>query len=170
MAWGEDQSDETIEVIKQYCEEDGIKYRQVGERAIHAGFQGRNFSYQLVARSREGHRQALFTSMVPVKIQPEQRPVVAEFLCRANFGLVLGNFEFDYETGGVGYKTSVDVEGGELTSRMVKTQFEVNLATVDKYAKGLIGILYRELTPVQAIAEIEEVSAVKRLAAQAALN
>ena len=83
----------------------------MGERAIHAGFQGRNFSYQLVARAREGRRQALFTSMVPVNIQPELRPVVAEFLCRANFGLVLGNFEFEYATGGVGYKTSVDVEG-----------------------------------------------------------
>ena len=53
---------------------------------------------------------------------------------------------------------------------MVKTQVEVNLSTVDKYAKGLIGILYRGLTPVQAIAEIEEVSATTQLAAQAAMN
>jgi hypothetical protein len=170
MAWDGDHFDGIIEVIKQYCEEEGVKYRQVDERGIHAGFQGRNFSYQLLARAREGHRQAFFISMVPVKIQPEQRPVVAEFLCRANFGLILGNFELDYETGEVRYKTSVDVTGGELTSRMVKTQFDVNLATVDKYAKGLIGILYRGLTPAQAIAEIEEVSATMRLAAQAAMN
>jgi hypothetical protein len=170
MAWDGDHSDGIIGVIKQYCDEDGIKYRQVDERTIHAGFQGRNFNYQLLARAQDGHQQAMFYSMVPVRIQPEHRPAVADFLCRTNFGLILGNFEMDYETGELRYKTSVDVEGGELTSSMVKTLMHVNLSTADKYAKGLIGILYRGLTPVQAIAEIEEVSATKRLAAQAALN
>lgn len=170
MAWDGDHSDGIIEVIKQYCEEDGIKYRQVDARSILAGFQGRNFSYQLLARERDGHRQAIFISVAPVKVQPELHSLVAEYLCRANFGLILGNCELDFETGEVRYKTSVDVEGGALTPAMVKTLLQVNLFTIDKYAKGLIGGLYRGLTSAQAIAEIEEVSATKRLAAQAAMN
>jgi hypothetical protein len=170
MGWDGDRTNEIIDVIKQYCEEDGIKYRQMDERTILAGFQGRNFSYQLHAREREGQQQAIFISVAPVKVQPELRSLVAEYLCRANFGLILGNCELDFETGEVRYKTSVDVEGGALTTAMVKTLLHVNLSTIDKYAKGLIGILYRGLSPAQAIAEIEEVSATKRLAAQAAMN
>ncbi|MGE0469703.1 MAG: hypothetical protein AB7L09_13070 [Nitrospira sp.] len=46
----------------------------------------------------------------------------------------------------------------------------VNLSTADKYAKGLIGVLYRGLTAEQAIAELEGVSVTKQLAAQAAMN
>lgn len=170
MDWSGDRLDPIVEVIRRYCDEDGIKYRQLDERTVHAGFQGRNFTYQLIARSREGQRQAIFFSTVPVKVPPEQRPAVAEFLCRANYGLILGNFEMDCEIGEVRYKTSVDVEGGELTTGMVKTMIHVNLSSADKYAKGLIGVLYRGLNPSQAIAEVEGVSATHQLAAQAALN
>lgn len=170
MSWNGDPSESIAEVIRQYCNEDGIKYRQLDERTIHAAFQGTNFTYQMFARSRDGHRQAIFYSAIPVKVPPEQRPTVAEFLCRANYGIMLGNFEMDCDTGEVRYKTSVDVEGGELTSRMVKTMVHVNLSTADKYAKGLIDVLYRGLTPAQVIAELEGMSAVKHLAAQAAMN
>jgi hypothetical protein len=166
MSWSEG----IMAVIQQSCEEDGIKYRQMDERAIQMGFQGRTFTYQMLALAREEQRQAVFYSVIPLKVQPELRPVVAEYLCRANYGLLLGNFEFDYANGEVRYKTSVDVEGGELTSRMVKKQIAVNLSTVDKYAKGLMDILYRGLTPAEAIAEIEGVGETKRMAAQAAMN
>ncbi|MGE0469702.1 MAG: YbjN domain-containing protein [Nitrospira sp.] len=95
MSLNGDRSEEIVEVIRQYCEEDEIRYRQFDERTIHAGFQGKNFTYQMLARSREGHRQAIFLTIVPVKVQSEQRLAVAEFLCRANYGLILGNFEMD---------------------------------------------------------------------------
>lgn len=170
MSWNSDRSEGIIETVRQYCDEDGIRYRQLDERTIHAGFQGNNFTYQLLARSREGHRQAIFLTTVPVKVQSEQRLAVAEFLCRANYGLILGNFEFDWETGEIRYKTSVDVEGGELTRGMVRTMINVNLSTADKYAKGLIGVLYRGLTSAQAIAELEGASTTKQMAAQAAMN
>lgn len=170
MSWSGDHSDGIIAAIRDYCDGDGIKYRQVDERSIHAGFQGQNFSYQLIARAREGHQQAIFLSVVPVKVPTEQRLSVAEFLCRANYGLILGNFEMDYDMGEVRYKTSVDVEGGALTAGMVKTLIHVNLSTADKYAKGLISMLYRGMTAVQAIAELEGRNSASRLAAQAALN
>jgi len=170
MDWSSNQQTSIIGVITQYCEEDGITYRQADERTLLAGFQGRNFSYQLIAREREGHQQAIFLSVAPVKVPPELRALVAEYLCRANFGLMLGNCELDFETGEVRYKTSVDVKGGALTTAMVRSLLHVNLSTIDKYAKGLIGVLYRGLSPVQAIAEVEGVSATAKLAAQAGLN
>ena len=170
MDWRSDPSESIIEVIRRYCDDDGIRYRSLDERTIQAGFQGNNFTYHMLVRSREGHQQAILLTIVPVKVQSEQRLAVAEFLCRANYGLMLGNFEMDYDTGEVRYKTSVDVEGGALTTGMVKTLVHVNLSTADKYAKGLISVLYRGMTAAQAIAELEGSSAASRLAAQAAMN
>jgi hypothetical protein len=46
----------------------------------------------------------------------------------------------------------------------------LNLSSTDKYARGLLGVLYRGLTPAQAIAELDGASAVRQSAAQAALN
>lgn len=170
MDWDSSRSGSIMKVITEYFVQEGVNYRQLNERACHAGFQGKHLSYQMFVFSHEEQQRAVFYATMPLRVQPEQRPVVAEYLSRANYGLMLGNFEMDFESGDVRYKTSIDVEGGELTPGMVKTLVHTNLSTADKYAKGLIGVLYRDLTPVQALAELEGHSAMQRRAAQAALN
>lgn len=170
MDWDSNMPGSIMSVIKQYFEQDGLTYRQVDERMLQAGFQGKHLSYQMMVFSHEQQHRAVFYAVVPLRVPQEQRLVVAEYLCRVNFSVMIGNFELDIERGDVRYKTSVDVEGGELTVGMVKTLLHINLSTADKYVRGLIGILYRELTPAQAIAELEGDSAVKRLAARASPN
>jgi len=170
MDWDSNMPGSIMSVIKQYLDEDRLVYRQVDERMVQAGFQGKQLSYQMFVVAHEEQRRAVFHSTVPLRVQPEQRSVVAEYLCRANHGVMLGNFDLDFESGAVRYKTSIDVDGGELTTGMVKTLLHINLSTADRYAKGLIGVLYRELTPAQAIAEVEGGSTASRLAAQASLN
>ena len=53
---------------------------------------------------------------MPIRVAEEQRQIVAELLARINYGLNIGNFELDMTDGEIRYKTSIDVEGGELTS------------------------------------------------------
>lgn len=170
MDWDSNMPGSIMSAIRQYLDEDRLVYRQVDERMIQAGFQGKHLSYQMLVFSHEQQHRAVFYSVVPLRIPQEQRLVVAEYLCRANHALMIGNFELDVDCGDVRYKTSVDVEGGELTVGMVKTLLHINLSTADKYVRGLIGVLYRELTPAEAIAELEGSSAVSRLAAQASQN
>ncbi len=169
MEWNSPTPGNMMAVITRYFEQDGINYRQMDE-VLHAGFQGRHLNDQVLVAVLEEKRRAVFHSKVPVRVPSEQRAVVAEYLCRANQGLMLGNFELDFESGSVSYKTSIDVDGGELTTDMVKTLLHVNLSTSDRYATGLIRVLYGDLTPTQAIAELEGHSAMRRRAAQAALN
>jgi hypothetical protein len=45
---------------------------------------------------------------------------VAEFLTRANSGMVIGNFELDFADGEIRYKTSIDVEGDKLSYAIIK--------------------------------------------------
>lgn len=163
-------SNNIMDVITRYFEEDGIGYRRIDECACLVRYQGEHMKYQTFVFSKEEQRLAVCYTTIPLKTQPRQRPVVAEYLSRANHRLLVGNFEIDYESCDVRFRTSVDVEGGELTTRMAKHMLFNNLAWVDEYAKGLIGVLYRGLTPAQAITESEGHSAMQRLAAQAALN
>src|SRR5262249_17088927 len=92
----------------------------------------------------------------PSNVPEEKRVEVAEFITRANYGLVIGNFEMDYADGEVRYKTSVDVEGGELTAKMVENVIRANVMTMDRYFPGLMGVLYGDRDPAEAIAETEE--------------
>ena len=68
---------------------------------------------------------------------------------------MIGNFEMDYNDGEVRYKTSIDVEGGELSPKMIENMMQANLMTMDRYFPGLMSVLYGGRDPAESIAEIE---------------
>ena len=80
---------------------------------------------------------------------------MAEFITRANFGMIIGNFELDYSDGEIRYKTSVDVEEVEVTDPLVRHLIYANVLTMDKYFPGLMRVLYGGISPVEAIEEVE---------------
>jgi len=80
---------------------------------------------------------------------------MAEFLTRANYGLVVGNFELDFTDGEIRYKTSIDVEGDCLSKALVRAIVYTNIIMMDKYMPGIMALLYANVSPVQAIARAE---------------
>ncbi|MBC7340390.1 MAG: YbjN domain-containing protein [Firmicutes bacterium] len=97
----------------------------------------------------------MFYSVCPVNVPEGKRLAVAEYLTRANYGLVIGNFEMDFRDGEVRYKTSIDVEGAEIAPALVRNLVYANVITMDRYLPGLLGVIYGNLTPEQAIAQVE---------------
>lgn len=97
----------------------------------------------------------LFYSYLPINVPDDKLTDAAEFLCRANRGMRIGNFELDYDDGEVRYKTSIDVEGGELAPKMIDNLLQANLSTTDRYFNGLMKLVYGERLPVELIEEIE---------------
>ena len=87
-------------------------------------YKGENGIWHCFGRVREAEAQFVFDSIAPLTVSGEHRSEVAEFIERANDGTVTGNFEMTWDRGEVRYKTSIDVEGGVLTSTMWR-----NLAT-----------------------------------------
>lgn len=80
---------------------------------------------------------------------------MAEYLTRANYGLVLGNFEMDFRDGEVRYKTSIDVEGAEIVPGLIRNLVYANVITMDRYLPGLLSVIYGNLTPHEAITQVE---------------
>ncbi len=92
----------------------------------------------------------------PNHVPEEHRLRVCEFLTRANYGLRVGNFEMDMDDGELRYKVSVDVEGGELTSKMVSYMMGYAVVRMDKYYPGLMALLYGGATPADAVKLVED--------------
>lgn len=97
----------------------------------------------------------LFYSYLPVHIPEEKLAAAAELITRANRGMRIGNFELDYEDGEVRYKTSIDVEGGHLTHKMIDNLLHANLSTMDRYFAGLMKVIYADRSPAELIEEVE---------------
>lgn len=89
---------------------------------------------------------------------------VAEYLTYANYGLVLGNFEFDLNDGEVRYKASLPAGKriGFLFSalpskRELQHIVDVSVSTMVRYCKGINSLLDDpDLLPKQACMQIEK--------------
>jgi hypothetical protein len=80
---------------------------------------------------------------------------VAEFFARANYGMVVGNFELDMTDGELRYKVAVDVESLELTNTFFKNMAYTAVVTMDRYLPGIMKVLYSDIDPATAVGEIE---------------
>ena len=80
---------------------------------------------------------------------------MAEFLTRANYGLIIGNFEMDLTDGEVRYKTGIDVEGDRLSAALVKNLVYANVLTMDQYLPGIMRLIYADVSPAEAIVQVE---------------
>ena len=146
-----------FEALVDYLTEDNWKFTVFQEdTAVVLNFRGEAGTWQCFANVDEERQWFSFYSILPSNVPEEKRPDVAEFVCRANYGLVIGNFEMDFDDGEVRYKTSIDVEGGELTPKMIENLMRANLMTMDRYFPGLMVVVYGDRDPAEAVADVEE--------------
>ena len=112
--------------------------------------------FDCVARAVEGQARFVFYSLCPIKSPEAKRIEVAETITRANYGLMIGNFEMDFSDGEIRYKSSMDVDPSVgLTDSMIKDTILANLSTHDRYFPALMDVIYGASTPTEAIAKIE---------------
>ena len=97
----------------------------------------------------------LIYAISPMHVPIESCAAAAEFLTRANYGLSIGNFELDYETGRVRFKAGLDFEGNDLTPSLIRNAIYPAVRTLNSYLPGLMKVVYASMPPADAIAEIE---------------
>jgi len=142
--------------IIAFLQEDGWHYEEIaGEFAVRFVFSGKNARYECFGKANEEHEIFVFYSIVPVRVPEEQRMPIAELLSRINYGLNIGNFELDMNDGELRYKTSIDVEGGELSAKMAETLITVNISTADRYFPALMDVIFAGVSPIEAVGKIE---------------
>lgn len=121
-------------------------------RLNHAGVSGQ---WQCLLQVREDQSQFFFFSMAALYVPEERRAAVAEFITRANFGLIIGNFEMDFSDGEVRYKTYFDAQGTRLSPETVEIHVLANLAVFDRYNPGIMAVAFGEKDPAAVIELVE---------------
>lgn len=140
----------------EFFEEDDWDFTWVeGLSVLNVDFSGKYGTWTCYAQARELQQQFVFYSVCPVKAPEDRRHAIAEFITRANYGLILGNFELDYGDGEIRYKTSVDVEGSTLTHAMIRQMVYANVLIMDRYLPGIMNVIYGSQSPADAIRSVE---------------
>lgn len=86
---------------------------------------------------------------------PRQMARLAEFVCRANFGLKNGCFEFDFSDGEIRYKSFVDCEDINPSTEVIKNSIYVSAVMMERYGNGIVDIIYGDADPAEAVEECE---------------
>jgi hypothetical protein len=86
-----------------------------------------------------------------VSAVPERRDAVARFIARANWGLLIGNFELDYDDGQVRFKSSIDFSGTELSETMIRNAILPAMTAFETYANQLVAIMTGAATAAQPV-------------------
>lgn len=124
-------------------------------QVLRMGFSADDGQWTCFAQAREEADQFVFYSRAPIQVPPERRAAMAEFITRANYGLVVGNFEMDFSDGEVRYKTSIDVEGAALIDELIKPIVYANVTMMSQYLKGILAVSFGGIEPEAAIKTIE---------------
>lgn len=116
-----------------------------GGLTIRTRFQGEHGAWAVITRIHPERQQVAVYSVWEDRVAEAFRANVAEFLHRASYGLVLGNFEIDLTDGEVRFKVGLDIEGLRLDRPrrapvgpvLVKQAFYAAVSLFDKYLPGL---------------------------------
>lgn len=149
-------SHQLFEVLVNFFQQDKWDFIQPeGETVLRSMFQGENGQWTCYAWVIEEKKRVAFYSICPVNVPEERRNLISELLTRANYCLLMGNFEMDFSDGEIRFKTSIDVSGDRITFALLRQLIYTNVLTMDQYLPAIMSVIYGNATPEQAIAQIE---------------
>ncbi|MEB3231827.1 MAG: YbjN domain-containing protein [Leptolyngbyaceae bacterium] len=122
---------------------------------LYTTFQGDHGRWLCRAEAHDGDQRLVFYSLYGPMVPAARREAIALFITRANYGLVVGNFELDLDSGELRYKTSIDLEGSRLTPALMSAIAYNNVLTMDQYLPGIEAVIERSLPPQTAIQQVE---------------
>jgi hypothetical protein len=147
---------EILEALKTFFTNDEWPFNEIeGKPSLRTGYRGKNGNWNCYAQAREEQHIIMFYSVCPINAPEDKRQLVAEYISRANYGQLIGNFEMDFTDGEIRYKTSLDVENAELTSALIHNLVYANVWSMDNYLPGIMSVVYAGVSPQEAIKKIE---------------
>jgi hypothetical protein len=149
------------QLVNFFTNDDWSFTRLQGQPILYTAIQGEHGAWNCYAHIREEQAQFAFYSICPIATPDDKRLAIAEFLTRANSGMILGNFELDFEDGEIRYKTSIDVTDDYLSQALIKQLVYANVSMMDAYLPGIQAVIAGDASPVEAIRKLESPDAVQ---------
>ena len=156
-----------LDVARAALDERDYHYDVVADDALlNFRVQGGPATYLCSIRTDEEWEQAMVLVGSTVLVPEHARGRACELFTRANFGLRIGCFELDLDDGEWRFRVSVDVEGGELTSRMVSVMLDAALVAMDDWHDATLRVAYGDVSAAQAYADAHEERRTRALGAR----
>jgi hypothetical protein len=142
-----------FQVVVDFCEEAGIKFRAEPDiKGVFFSMRGKMAIYDVALLVT--HEDEVFQIYITIPIATTEerlRPLVAEFVTRANHRIVVGHFDYDFDEGRLRYHIGHPFGERGLDEDTVGRLFATAMGTADRYFPALMRALVGGETPADAI-------------------
>ena len=152
-----------LDAFAAYFDSVSCEYERVGEEALTAGIEVESddgdeaVNMDVIVQSdrdEEGGEEQLAVYVNwPLKVPEDKLPLAAELVAKANFGVLVGCIDLDFDDGEVRAKTGIDVFN--LTNEVCESMFQNSMNITMMYLPALQLMLAEDLTPDEALEQVE---------------
>lgn len=152
---------EITNAITCFLKEDDWHYRfdaEDGTYRMGLGLKGELDHVDILVHVYDDSFTVNVVSLIKVKKDPAKRREMAEFICRANYGLKCGGFQYDIRDGEILYKVYVPCHGIVPSPEMMKHSLYIPAVMFDKYSGGMFAVLFSNTSAKDAVSACEKSS------------
>lgn len=124
----------------EYIQSQDWKYTMIGDNKdiieFKMGLKGKIGSCRMVVTTSDKEIQAF--GFAPFKADADCYAKTVEYITRANYGLKVGKFEFDYRDGEVRYQACLPCREGVPSLKDVELVVDVPMLMLQRYGDGLV--------------------------------
>lgn len=144
-----------LESTKSVLQHQEWQFQTLENATLRVDVDGSVASWIMLLQCLEEVEQIIMYSICSNHPSKNKIAVIQEFLTRANFGLRIGNFEFDLDDGEIRFKTSIQFAGTIDVEPMIERCLRINIMTMEQYLPGILEVMFTDIAPDVAIARIE---------------
>lgn len=147
----------TFEDMVGFFAADGIRFMSDKKRGsiVTVWDGGKHGRVCLMAQVDERCKAMILSFELPLTVPPQRRSEFAEALTRANYGLVIGHFEMDMETGELNYRVTVPIDDAMLSHAQFCHCVGAAMGTVHQYTPAFLQVAFHEVSAEEAIKACE---------------
>ncbi len=146
-----------LEHLMQHLDEYDVRYRtDDNTQSVFVDFRGEDCTYRLIAVMHEDDDVFEVFGCPPFRVPLGARPLIAEAVSRANYGLQFGKLELDCDDGELRYQVAQVLPDGRLTDAVIRRTFGAAITILDLYLPALLSVIYGNELPRDAISRAEQ--------------
>ncbi len=147
-----------IEDIASVYEDEGLNFSTDDENQLIHFRMDTEVSPDVLFRVRiVNSRTVLFETKLPMNIPEKSREAVSSYLTRANYGLLVGCFQMDFDDGELTYNAAgCHDDDDALSDDVIRRLTYVGFNMFDRYIPGVFAIVYSGKEPAKAYEDVEK--------------
>jgi hypothetical protein len=140
------------EKLIQHLDEREVRYLTNGEsRSICADFRCEVGTYRIIAAVDAESDLFQVFGYSPVRVPEGARSAVAETIARANYGLKVGKFEMDVDSGELRFQAAQILTEDCLEETVIDRLMGTTMSMLDMYLPAVLSVIYGNELPKDAI-------------------